>query len=81
MVRKPVPARGAKKKGLRGVPSSARKTVIDAGLSHRVNFAELSPEDRRVQVAAARLRVTLDERLNRTTPPEVKALAQAEQYR
>lgn len=57
-----------------------RKTVIASGLSHRVNLAELTPEDRRVQVAAARLRVTLDERLKRTTPPEVKALAQAQQY-
>ena len=30
---------------------------------------------RRVQVAAARLRVTLDERLGRPTPAETKALA------
>lgn len=41
--------------------------------------AELtSPKEHRVQVAAARLRVTLDGRLNRTTPPEVKALAKEE---
>lgn len=30
----------------------------------------------RVQLAAARLRVTLDERLGRPTPPATKALAQ-----
>lgn len=37
--------------------------------------SEWSPADRRVQVAAARLRTTLDERLGRDTPPSVKALA------
>jgi hypothetical protein len=36
----------------------------------------VTPAQRRVQVAAARLRVTLDDRLGRTTPPDVKALAQ-----
>lgn len=34
-----------------------------------------SPSQHRVQVAAARLRVTLDERLGRTTPAKTKALA------
>ncbi|RAX17863.1 hypothetical protein DC347_03820 [Pseudarthrobacter sp. AG30] len=33
------------------------------------------PAERRVQVAAARLRVTLDERLGRETPAKTKALA------
>lgn len=32
--------------------------------------------DRRVQIAAARLRVVLDERLNRPTPEWVKRLAE-----
>ena len=32
--------------------------------------------DRRVQIAAAKLRVALDERLNRETPEWVKRLAQ-----
>ncbi len=31
---------------------------------------------RRVQVAAAKLRAVLDDRLGRTTPPDVKKLAQ-----
>jgi len=35
----------------------------------------VSPAEHRVQVAAARLRVTLDERLGRVTPPKTKALA------
>ena len=34
-----------------------------------------SPAQHRVQVAAARLRVTLDERLGRPTPAKTKALA------
>jgi len=34
-----------------------------------------TPAERRVQVAAARLRVTLDERLGRETPAKTKALA------
>lgn len=34
-----------------------------------------TPSERRVQVAAARLRVTLDRRLGRTTPPDTEALA------
>lgn len=35
----------------------------------------LPADERRVQIAAARLRVTLDQRLNRVTPPDVKVLA------
>lgn len=34
-----------------------------------------SAADHRVQVAAAKLRVALDERLGRPTPPKTKALA------
>jgi len=34
-----------------------------------------TPSQHRVQVAAARLRVTLDERLGRPTPAQTKALA------
>jgi hypothetical protein len=34
-----------------------------------------TPAEHRVQVAAARLRVTLDERLGRETPAKTKALA------
>ena len=41
--------------------------------SHRP--ASVSPEDRRVQIAAARLKVVLDERLERQTPDWVLALA------
>lgn len=36
---------------------------------------KVSPAEHRVQVAAARLRVTLDERLGRETPARTKALA------
>lgn len=36
---------------------------------------EVTPAEHRVQVAAARLRVTLDQRLGRVTPPKTKALA------
>lgn len=39
------------------------------------NIKTMSPQERRVQVAAARLRVTLDDRLGRQTPDAVKALA------
>ena len=35
----------------------------------------MTPSEHRVPVAAARLRVTLDERLGRPTPAETKALA------
>lgn len=35
-----------------------------------------SSSDRRVQIAAAKLRVVLDERLNRPTPEWVKRLAE-----
>ena len=34
-----------------------------------------TPAEHRVQVAAARLRVTLDQRLGRETPAKTKALA------
>lgn len=36
---------------------------------------KVTPAEHRVQVAAARLRVTLDERLGRETPARTKALA------
>ncbi|CAN7360910.1 hypothetical protein ASF98_12105 [Arthrobacter sp. Leaf337] len=36
---------------------------------------QLTPSEHRVQVAAARLRVALDERLGRSTPAETKALS------
>ncbi|TLM73599.1 hypothetical protein [Pseudarthrobacter sp. NamB4] len=36
---------------------------------------KVTPAEHRVQVAAARLRVTLDERLGRETPAKTKALA------
>lgn len=36
----------------------------------------VTPAEHRVQVAAARLRVTLDERLGRITPPQTTALAE-----
>lgn len=36
---------------------------------------QLTPAEHRVQVAAARLRVALDERLGRSTPAETKALS------
>jgi hypothetical protein len=38
----------------------------------------MTPAEHRVQVAAARLRVTLDERLGRKTPERTRALAQEE---
>ncbi|MDQ1593452.1 MAG: hypothetical protein QOH40_8 [Arthrobacter pascens] len=38
--------------------------------------AKKTAAEHRVQVAAARLRVTLDERLGRETPAKTKALAQ-----
>ncbi|QDG68807.1 hypothetical protein NIBR502772_13665 [Pseudarthrobacter sp. NIBRBAC000502772] len=37
---------------------------------------KVTPAKHRVQVAAARLRVTLDERLGRITPPQTTALAE-----
>lgn len=39
-------------------------------------LSQFDRPERSLQIAAARLRVTLDERLNRVTPPEVKAIAQ-----
>ncbi|MCU1548877.1 MAG: hypothetical protein JWO29_1828 [Arthrobacter sp.] len=35
----------------------------------------MTPSEHRVQVAAAKLRVALDERLGRPTPPKTKALS------
>lgn len=49
-----------------------------AGATRRITVkTSVAPTDsqHRVQVAAARLRVTLDERLGRQTPDETKALA------
>lgn len=40
-----------------------------------VQSKDMTAQERRVQVAAAKLRVTLDGRLGRITPDEVKALA------
>ncbi|MBP2414802.1 hypothetical protein JOF48_003601 [Arthrobacter stackebrandtii] len=40
-----------------------------------VQALQPSPGERRVQIAAARLQVTLDDRLGRTTPEQVRALA------
>lgn len=51
----------------------------DAGTPRRGSSAKtgkvMTPSERRVQVAAARLRVTLDQRLGRQTPAETKELA------
>lgn len=41
-------------------------------------YQKATPADHRVQVAAARLRVTLDARLGRETPARTKALAKEE---
>lgn len=38
-------------------------------------LSQFDRSERGLQIAAARLRVTLDERLNRVTPPEVKIIA------
>jgi transcriptional regulator with XRE-family HTH domain len=53
-------------------PSAAPRSPHTALLRVR----KMAPAQRRVQVAAARLRTTLDERLERSTPPDVTALAQ-----
>ncbi|MHC6230737.1 hypothetical protein ACX5I6_14065 [Arthrobacter sp. MMS24-T111] len=47
----------------------ARKTAAPSATK------KATPAGHRVQVAAARLRVTLDERLGRETPAKTKALA------
>lgn len=46
-----------------------------ANEDRRPSRKEDAAADRRVQVAAAKLRVALDERLGRDTPPETVALA------
>ncbi|SDL38968.1 hypothetical protein SAMN04487916_108154 [Arthrobacter sp. ov407] len=43
-----------------------------------VKVSSTTASQHRVQVAAARLRVTLDERLGRPTPAQTKALAREE---
>lgn len=58
-----------------GAKNAYFKVTFAPRKSAIVTIDSLPDEERRVQVAAARLRVTLDERLNRHTPPEVKALA------
>lgn len=45
------------------------------GGRHAAAPVKQTPEDRRVQVTAAKLRVALDEHLGRQTPPQTKALA------
>jgi sarcosine oxidase gamma subunit len=45
------------------------------GASAKPAQRKTTPAEHRVQVAAARLRVTLDERLGRETPAKTKALA------
>lgn len=47
----------------------------DTGESTVVGRQDMTPPERRVQVAAARLRVTLDDRLGRLAPDDVKAVA------
>lgn len=47
----------------------------DDGERTMLGSKDMALPERRVQVAAARLRVTLDDRLGRVTPEEVKALA------
>lgn len=42
---------------------------------HHAPKKDSAAADHRVQVAAAKLRVALDERLGRPTPPKTKALA------
>ena len=48
----------------------------DRNVSDLPARAQESAAARRVRVAAAKLRVVLDDRLGRTTPPDVKKLAQ-----
>ena len=53
----------------------AHVTPKHAGVS-RLPVRRPGASDRRVQIAAAKLRVALDERLNRETPDWVKRLAE-----
>lgn len=55
--------------------ASVSKGDHDPRHARKVRSQEITPQERRVQVAAARLRLTLDGRLGRVTPDEVKALA------
>lgn len=48
----------------------------DRNVPDRLARAQESAAARRVRVAAAKLRVVLDDRLGCTTPPDVKKLAQ-----
>jgi hypothetical protein len=57
-----VPGPGAQSSSPASVPKKAGKAT--------------TPAEHRVQVAAAKLRVVLDERLGRPTPPEAKALSE-----
>ena len=75
MVRKSDSPRAAKR-NLRVVDAAGASGSDGTLKVKKLKLEELSPQDRRVQVAAARLRVTLDKRLDRPTPPEVTALAQ-----
>ena len=65
----PEAASGRQVKG----PEAARAAQQATGQN-----AQPSPPERQVGVAAARLRVTLDRRLNRETPAGIIALAQEE---
>lgn len=47
----------------------------DDGETRLLESKGMTPQERRVQIAAAKLRLTLDDRLGRVTPDEVKALA------
>jgi sarcosine oxidase gamma subunit len=58
--------------------SAARKKIAPARQASTAARKKMTPAERRVQVAAARLRVTLDERLGRKTPERTRALAQEE---
>lgn len=52
-----------------------KKTSRGSRHAAQTSGKSMTPAEHRVQVAAARLRVTLDERLGRPTPAETKALA------
>lgn len=54
-------------------PEKSNVRASERKISHRPD--QPSPADHRVQVAAARLRVTLDRRLGRDTPSKTAALA------
>jgi sarcosine oxidase gamma subunit len=58
--------------------SAAQKKIAPARQASTAARKKMTPAEHRVQVAAARLRVTLDERLGRKTPERTRALAQEE---